>query len=131
MSGIKRIKILLLSEVFLTKDLLDSALSKSNLCFQVAMTGSMNDAQSKISFGNYQIFITDNYMIETISGNFLTQMIGLNPNISFLLISYSLDEASILRWFDFGFKDVVISDNPLGLILSIKRETRHDRVFGI
>lgn len=121
----------MLSEVFLTRDLLDSALSKSNLSFQVAMTGSLNEAQSKINLGTCEIFITDNYMIESISEDLVSQLIELNENISFLLISYSLEEESILRWFDFGFRDVVKSDNPLGLILSIKREARHNRELGI
>lgn len=119
------------SEVFLTRDLLDSALSKSNLSVQVAMTGSLSEAESKINLGKCEIFITDNYMIETIPENLVSQMIELNGNISFLLISYSLDEESILRWFDFGFRDVVISDNPLCLILSIKREARYNREIGI
>lgn len=119
-----QVQILLLSEVFLSKDLLDSALSKSSIAYQFSITGSINNAIQRIDVGSCQILITDTYMIARIPENLILQMIQLNRNVSFLLISYSQEEQSILHWFDFGFKDVVIHNNPLSLILSIKREFR-------
>lgn len=119
-----QVQILLLSEVFLSRDLLDSALSKSSISYQFSITGSINDALQIINLGNCQILITDTYMIAPIPENVILQMIELNRNISFLLISYSREEQSILHWFDFGFTDVITHNNPLSLILSIKREFR-------
>jgi CheY-like chemotaxis protein len=119
-----QVQILLLSEVFLSKDLLDSALSKSSISYQFSITGSINDALQRINLGSCQILVTDTYMIAPIPEDVILQMIQLNRNVSFLLISYSHEEQSILDWFDFGFTDVVTSNNPLSLILSIKREFR-------
>jgi hypothetical protein len=119
------VQILLLSEVFLSKDFLDSALSKLNIPCQVTMTGSINEALPKNKIDSFKIFITDTYMIETIPEILTLQMIRLNARISFILISYSLDEKSILNWFDIGFTDVVLYNNPLSLALSIKREIRN------
>ncbi len=119
-----QVQILLLSEVFLSKDFLDSALSKSSLAYQFSITGSINDATHRINLGSCQILITDTYMIATIPEHLILKMIQLNKNVSFLLISYSHEEQSVLDWLDFGFTDVVKYNNPLSLILSIKREFR-------
>lgn len=120
-----KFQVLLLSEVFLTIDFLDYALGKFGIPSQLTTTGSTSDALQKINRIKFQIVALDSYMMATISENEILQMIRLNETISFLLISYSEKEEDILNWFDFGFTDVVIFNNPLSLILSIKREIRN------
>ncbi|MBP7282467.1 MAG: hypothetical protein KBA66_12880 [Leptospiraceae bacterium] len=120
-----KFQVLLLSEVFLTIDFLDYALGKFGIPSQLTTTGSTSDALQKINRIKFQIVALDSYMMATISENEISQMIRLNETISFLLISYSEKEEDILNWFDFGFTDVVIFNNPLSLILSIKREIRN------
>lgn len=126
---IDKFQILLLSEVFLSKDLLDSALGKFNFPYEVTTTGSISEALQKINLIPFQFFAIDSYMMLTIPEPDILRMIKFNKSISFFLISYSEKEEDILNWFDFGFTDVVISNNPLSLTLSIKRESRNYEVY--
>lgn len=121
------IPIILLSEVFITIDLLDSALSKLNLANDIKITGSHNEAYRIIEEYNFSIVVTDSYILKSVPLEWIQTMIQLHPGLSFILVAHDEREEDILQWMDAGFSNIV--HNALGLTISLKKEIQNQLQF--
>lgn len=117
-------QILLLSEIFPSAEMLDSALHKLNFFVETKITGSSNEAKQAIERYNFSIVIIDSYVMRNFSTEWVKTLIHLNKGISFILISYDTNEQEIFQWLELGFSDIVI-DSALELAIAIKREMRN------
>jgi len=115
-------QILLLSEIFITEDILDSALSKLQYPFELKVTGSISEVSSVLEKKDFVIIIVDGYILKSIPQDWIKAMILLYPQISFILVGNHLEEEEILECMELGFTDVV--NNPLSLAIALKREIK-------
>ena len=115
-------QILLLSEIFTTEDILESALSKLQYSFELKVTGSISEVNSVLETKDFVILIVDGYILKSLPLDWIVTMILLYPNSSFILIGNHLKEEEILECVELGFTDVV--NNYLPLLVALKREIK-------
>lgn len=119
-------QILLLSEIFITEDILDSALSKLQYPFELKVTGSISEVSSVLEKKDFVIIIVDGYILKSIPQDWIKAMIVLYPQISFILVGNHLEEEEIQECMELGFTDVV--NHPLSLAIALKREIKRKKL---
>ena len=119
-------QILLLSEIFITEDILDSALSQLQYPFELKVTGSISEVSSVLEKKDFVIIIVDGYILKSIPQDWIKAMILLYPQISFILVGNHLEEGEFLECMELGFTDVV--NHPLSLAIALRREIKRKKL---
>lgn len=114
-----KIKILFVEDSIKDYDSAVEALKKSSLAFEPKLVNKAKDFKGLLIEFNPDIIISD-YILQNFTGTEVLEIKNkLNPQIPFIILTGSMDEAAALEWMRLGINDYVLKEHINRLSLSI------------